>query len=86
MYSKIYKSSNGRINSSSAWIPLLFESISGLNREYLQIDLGQARTLTAIKTEGHLGRYVRQFKLLLSLDGKSFQPYQEGKGDKVQYP
>ena len=85
MYDRRYAPSQARINSSTAWIPRNYTEISIANPDYLQIDLGQARTLTAVKTEGYVGRYVKQFKLLLSSDGKLFQPYQEAKGDKVQY-
>ena len=64
-------------------MPEASTSIQKEDKDYLQIDFGEDRTLTAIDTQGYANSYVKSFKLMISHDGKLYNYYQDESGDKV---
>ena len=80
-----YGPTNGRLNApSTAWIPLNYQpELRG--RDYLQVDLKRLKTLTSVSVQGMQGKlFVRSFSLMLSIDGKAFDPFYHGKTKKVR--
>eukprot|EP00794_Sanderia_malayensis_P001275 gene1275-1406_t len=80
--SRNFSASNGRLASSFAWMPLQKDKPDLKVKDYLQVDLGQERTVTAVATEGYMNNYVKEFKILLSEDGVLYNTYQSVHGDK----
>ena len=81
-YSNSFKASNGRLNGTSAWVPI---SNNNAN-DYLQIDLGYELIICAVATQGNgkgSNEWTTKYKIQLSLDGITFNTYQENNVDKV---
>lgn len=55
------------------------------DNQWLQIDLGQTKTVRGIATQGRdvFHEHVKEYKLAFSNDGSSFQTYQENGKEKV---
>ncbi|XP_052248669.1 mucin-5AC-like isoform X9 [Dreissena polymorpha] len=70
----------GRLNSHGAWTPLT----SNVG-QYLQVDFLTPQLLTGLVTQGREGSssYVTSYKVMYSLDGYSWTPYQDLGRDKV---
>jgi len=73
-----YNASWARTDSVGAWIPKLHHKLNTTNPDFLQVDLGNERTITAIETERFGGYFITKFKVLLSNDGKKFSLLQTG--------
>lgn len=52
--------------------------------DYLQVDMGAARFVCAVATQGKGGSWVTSYKLSLSLDGATFTAYKEHNAEKVR--
>ena len=83
-----YSASQGRLgNRLKAWIPQNFQppKIQNTRYEYLQVDLGKRKTVTAVSTEGLTSGkfYVTEFELSFSQDGDVFDHYLHAKAPKV---
>ncbi len=81
--SSIYSDYNpykGRLNGETGWC----QGTSTISNDYIQVDMGEVRTVCAVATQGKKGgSYVTSYKLSLSTDGVSWNTYQEGNTDKV---
>ena len=73
-----YFPSKGRITSTDVWIPEPFNKLNRDSPDYLQVDLGSSKAITAVETRGHALYYVTKFEIWLSHHGKSFFQHQEG--------
>ena len=52
--------------------------LNSTNPDFLQVDLGSEKTITAIETLGFGENFVTKFKVRLSHDGKKFSLLQTG--------
>ena len=77
-YSYNYAAAKGIFTSDRAWIPKLLNKLHPDNPDFLQVDLGNVKTITALQTRGLSSYYVKKFQILLSNDGKSFLQYKSG--------
>ena len=81
----IFKAFNGRLNVTIAcWAP----SNNNNPNDYLQIDLGYEFIISAVATQGNgkvgaPNEWTTKYKIQLSLDGTTFDTYQENNVDKV---
>ena len=77
----------GRVGTfSTAWIPSNFQPTDNLRTEYLQVDLGHLKTVTAVSTQG-LTRgtfFVKTYSLKFSKDGDIFDDFYHAKSTKVR--
>ena len=77
-YSLLYGAVKGIFTSNSIWIPQVTNRLRTPNPDFLEVDLGNSRTITAVKTRGYSSFYVNKFQIWLSNDGKSFLQYKAG--------
>uniref|UniRef100_A0A6P8GYK1 Uncharacterized protein LOC116286842 n=1 Tax=Actinia tenebrosa TaxID=6105 RepID=A0A6P8GYK1_ACTTE len=75
-----HAASHGRLYGSSSWC-----SSSSSNTEYIQVDLGEAKTVTGIATQGDkdLDKWVTSYKMGYSFDNRYWYKYKEEKLIKV---
>ena len=67
-----YGKQSARLNSKYIWRA---KGAAKAN-EYIQVDLGQTKSVTGIAIQGDNTRYVTKFKIRYSVDGKSWMDYQ----------
>ena len=87
--SRSYEAKQGRLsNEQTAWIPVKFQPHGNIRDEYLQVDLGQIKTITAISTQGFTGHafFVKSYSLRFGNDGKVFDQFLQAKSTKVLRP
>ncbi|XP_031554030.1 lactadherin-like [Actinia tenebrosa] len=70
----------GRLYGNSSWC-----SSNTSNSEYIQVDLGQIKTVTGIATQGDkaLDKWVTSYKVRYSFDNRYWNEYKEGQFSKV---
>jgi len=77
----LYYAYKGRLNGPSGWCQL-YQHIT--YNDYLQIDMGRLRHVCAVSTQGKkTGSWVTSYKLKFSVDGVTYNTYQENNMDKV---
>ena len=83
IYSGGYVPSYGRLNSSRGgerWCPKITTDRS----DYLQVDMGAARSVCAVATQRRSSEYTKTFYLQFSLDGVTWNIYKENNAQKVK--
>jgi hypothetical protein len=78
-----YNASRGRLYGNNSWC-----SNASSNTEYIQINLGQVRTVTGIATQGDhtMDKWVRSYTISYRMDGKLWHTYKAGLNtDKVNF-
>lgn len=80
-YWRTYTPSSGRLYGNSSWC-----SATMANTEFIQVDLGQAKTVTGIATQGGLAVNARvtSYKVSFSFDNTTWNDYKEGHVVKVR--
>ncbi|XP_031557770.1 uncharacterized protein LOC116294321, partial [Actinia tenebrosa] len=70
-----HAASRGRLYGSSSWCS---QTIG--NNEYIQVDLGQVKTVTGIATQGnpHMNAWVTSYKVGYSFDNRYWNEYKQG--------
>ena len=80
IWSSSYAPGNGRLNQRSTWI-----AKSQNNEQWLQIDLGQWKSVTRIGTQGRYDKdqWVKTYEVSSSLYGGHYDFYKENDQPKV---
>ena len=73
--------SKGRLTGAAAWAP----NTNNDRSDYLQINLGYDFYICAVATQGNpnADEWTTKYKFLFSLNGSSWNTYQENDADKV---
>ena len=76
----------GRLNETrgyGAWCP---RTRQGPRTDYLQVDMGTIRSVCAVATQGakHIHEWTTSYVLRMSIDGITWNPYEENNAEKVR--
>ena len=84
VYGSGYQPYYGRVNTKrgSRWCP----KTTSDRTDYLQVDMGAVHSVCAVATQTlNTGEYTKTYYLRLSVDGLTWNTYEENKAKKVNY-
>ena len=84
VYSSDYQPYYGRVNTKrgNLWCP----KTTSDRTDYLQVDMGAVHSICAVATQTlNTAEYAKTYYLRLSVDGVTWNTYEENKAKKVNY-
>ena len=84
VYSSVFHPYYGRVNTKrgNRWCP----KTTSDRTDYLQVDMGAMHSVCAVATQRlNTGEYTTTYYLQLSVDGLTWNTYDENKAKKVNY-
>ena len=85
VYSSNYQPHYGRVNTTRGTVGWCPTTISN-RTDYLQVDMGAVHSVCDVATQRlNTGAYTKTYYLRLSVDGVTWNTYEENKAKKVNY-
>ena len=80
-----YDPFKGRLNAPGGWIPKNHDPTDYLRIDYLQIDLGEVKTITGIVTQGVGEFFSKSYLLRFSINGTYYEDFIAVKQIRVSF-